>query len=186
MGIGGWFPHVDQSGQINVKASKWFSLEITRDEWPWGFERSSKPVLIISTLEAWAVLVALKVYYGETPQGNRSSIRIVPTTTDNRGNGAALNNLMTTQYPASAVLMELAAYSKKMGLKASAEWSPREANHEADALANGDLSQFSPELGIPVNQWTVLQQALVHEEEAEDAHQATKVSSFPVRNQETA
>ena len=124
------------------------------------FEKSSKPALIISTLEALAVVVALKVYYGETPRRNRSSIRIVPTTTDNRGNGAALNKLMTTKYPASAVLVELAAYSKKMGLKASVEWSPREANREADALANGELSQFTPELRIPVDarqlQWTVL------------------------------
>ena len=185
--IGGWYPHFDQSGQVNVKLSKWFSLEITRDEWPWVFEKSSKPALIISTLEALAVVVALKVYYGETPRRNRSSIRIVPTTTDNRGNGAALNKLMTTKYPASAVLMELAAYSKKMGLKASVEWSPREANREADALANGELSQFSPELRIPVDarqlQWTVLREALSHGKEAEDAYQAAKTVGFPVRNQ---
>ena len=122
---------------------RWFSLEITRDEWPWVFEKSSKPALIISTLEALAVLVASKVYNGEEPRTNRSSIRIVPTTTDNRGNGAALNKLMTTRYPASAVLMELAAYSKKVGSKASVEWSPREANREADALANGELVSLS-------------------------------------------
>ena len=55
-GIGGWYPHVDQSGQVNVKLSRWFSLDITRDEWPWVFEKSSKPALIISTLEALAEL----------------------------------------------------------------------------------------------------------------------------------
>ena len=170
-GIGGWFLHVDQSGQIDVKASKrWFSLEITRDEWPWVFEKSSKPALIISTLEALAVLVALKKYYGEEPTTNRSSIRIVPTMTDNRGNGAALNKLMTTRYPASAVLMELAAYSKKMGLRASVEWSLGETNREADALANGDLILFAPELRIPVSsqhlQWSVLTEALAYEKEA--------------------
>ena len=57
-GIGEWFLHVDQSVQIDVKASRWFSHEITRDEWPRVFEKSSKPALIISTLEALAVLVA--------------------------------------------------------------------------------------------------------------------------------
>ena len=81
------------------------------------FEKSSKPALVISTLEALAVLIALKLYYGEEPRTDRSSIRIVPTTTDNRGNGAALNKLMTTRYPASAVLMELAACSKKTGIE---------------------------------------------------------------------
>ena len=79
-----------------MRASRWFSHEITRDEWPWVFEKSSKLALIISTLEALAVLVALKVYYDEEPRTNRRSIRIVPTTTDNRGNGLALNKLMTT------------------------------------------------------------------------------------------
>ena len=96
-GIGGWFPHVDQSGKVNVAASRWFSHEITRDEWPWLFEKSSKPALVISTLEALAVLIALKVYFGEEPKADRSSIRIVPTTTDNRENGAALNKLTTTR-----------------------------------------------------------------------------------------
>ena len=126
------------------------------------FEKSSK-----TALKAFEVLVALRVYYGEEPRRNRSSIRSVPTTTDNRGNGAALNMLMTTRYPASAVLVELAASSKKMGLRASAEWSPREANREADALANGDLSLFTPELRIPVShrqlQWSVLTQARLRE-----------------------
>ena len=51
-GTGGWFPHVDQSGNVNVAASRWFSHEITRDEWPWVFEKSSKPALAISTLGA--------------------------------------------------------------------------------------------------------------------------------------
>ena len=83
--------------------------------------------------------------------------------------------------------MELAAYSKKIGLKASVEWSPREANREADALANGVLSQFTPELRIPIQpqqlQWPVLQQALAHGKEEEEAYQAAKVSGFPIRNQ---
>ena len=49
---------------------------------------------------------------------------------------------MTTRYLASAVLMELAACSKNMGLKASGEWSLRTANREADFLANGDTTRF--------------------------------------------
>ena len=185
-GIGGWFPHVDQSGKVKVAASRWFSHEITRDEWPWVFEKSSKPALVISTLEALAVLVALKVYYGEERRTVRSSIRIVPTTTI-EGTGAALNKLMTTRYPASAVLMEFAAYSKKMGLKASVEWSPQEANREADALANVDFSLFTPELWILVSsqrlQWTILHQALDHGRAAEEAHRAAKLVGLPERNQ---
>ena len=44
--------------------------------------------------------------------------------TDNRGNGAALNKLMTTRFPASAVLMELASHMKAMALKVQLEWTP--------------------------------------------------------------
>ena len=152
----------NETGKINVRMSRWFSLEVNEEKWPWIFEKRSEP-LIISPLEALAVVVALKVYYGDVPGSGRSRFRVVPTTTDNRGNGAALKKLMTTKYPASAVLMEIAACSRKMGLRASVEWSPREANGEADALANGDHSQFSPEL---------LTQALVHGQEAEEARRA--------------
>ena len=165
-GIGGWFPQVDDTGKIVVKASELFSLGIGHGI----FEKGSKPALIISTLEALAVVVALKVYCGEVPGVCRSRVRVAPATTDNRGNGAAVNKLMTTRYAASVVLMELAAYSKKMGLSASVEWSPREANREADALANEELSLFTLDLRIPVS----------HRQEA---HQAAKATGLPTRNQ---
>ena len=128
----------------------------------------------------------LKVYHEEYPGASRSRVRIVPTTTDNRGNRAALNKLMTTtRYPASAVLMELAANSKKMGLRASVEWSPRQANREADPLANRDLSQFTRELRIPLNhqqlQYSILTQTLASGREAEDVHRTAKAISLPTR-----
>ena len=68
---------------------------------------------------------------------SKERVRIAPTLTDNRGNGAALNKLMTTKFPASALLMELACYMKKMSIRAVVEWAPREGNKEADRLANG-------------------------------------------------
>ena len=59
----------------------------------------------------------------------------MPTITDNRGNGALLNKLMSTKFPASAVLMELASYMRRMSLRTVVEWAPREGNKEADKLA---------------------------------------------------
>ena len=66
--------------------------------------------------------------------------------------------------------MELAGYSKKMGLKASVEWSPREANREADARSaigssNGLCSHRPSRAG------------------QKEAHQAAKVTGLPTRNQ---
>ena len=101
---------------IEPKLSPWFSLEITHAEWPWVFAKSQKASLIISTLEALAVLVALKLRYGEEPGRSKERVRIAPTLTDNRGNGAALNKLMTTKFPASALLMEHTCHMKKMSI----------------------------------------------------------------------
>ena len=49
------------------------------------------------------MLVALKIQFGETPGEGRSRVKIAPTITDNRGNGSALNKLVTTKFPASAL-----------------------------------------------------------------------------------
>ena len=69
---------------------------------------------------------------------------VAPTWTDNRGNGSALNKLVSTKFLTSAVLMELATYIKKMGMKVLVEWTPRAGNRVADALADGDSSLFDP------------------------------------------
>ena len=68
----------------------------------------------------------------------------MPTWKDNRRNGAALNKPMTTRYPASAVLMELASHVKAKALKVQAEWTPRSGNQETDELAKGNSERFSP------------------------------------------
>ena len=54
-------------------------------------------------------------------RSRRSRVLVVPTWTDNRGNGAALNRLMT-RFPASAVLMELSSCMKRMAVKVQVEW----------------------------------------------------------------
>ena len=144
--------------------SSWFSLEITREDFPWVFEKGNRPSLIISTLEALALLVALKIKFAQEPDPNEMRVLVVPSITDNRGNGAVLNKLMSTRFPSSAVLMELASFMKHRGMRAIVEWAPRECNREADMLANGDTSLFDPERRIHVAAgtlvWNVLPEAL--------------------------
>ena len=86
-------------------SSHWFSMEIREKHWSWVFARGSKPARVISTLEALAVLIALMLYFWDDNRAHRGSIKVIPTVTDNRGNGAALNKLMTTKNPASAGVM---------------------------------------------------------------------------------
>ena len=58
--------------------------------------------------------------------------------------GSALNKLMSTKFPSSALLMELSVFLKKSKKKAPVEWAPRESNKEADALANGVTDVSTP------------------------------------------
>ena len=185
-GIGGWFPHRGQDGKIDVRRSRWFSLELNEEEWLWVYARGRKPALIMSTLELLAVSVALKLLFGETPRERHTRVQMVPTITDNRGNGALLNKLMSTKFPASAVLMELASYMRRMSLRTVVEWVPREGNKEADRLANGNAEDFDPSLRIDVStstlSWDILPEALEAGEAAErQSQEARERGTLPDR-----
>ena len=92
-GLGGWFPTRGSDGQVSVWESPWFSVEITKEDAPWVFEKDDRPSRIISTLEALAVVIPLKLRFGQECDGSLTKVSVVPTVTDNRGNGAALNKL---------------------------------------------------------------------------------------------
>ena len=49
------------------------------------------------------MLVALKLKFGQEPDPDDMRVLIVPSITDNRGIGAALNKLMSTGFPSSAL-----------------------------------------------------------------------------------
>ena len=116
-GIGGWFLARDSDGNLSPWHSQWFSFEVTREDFPWIFEKGQRPSLVISTLEALAILIALKLKFGEEPDVDDASVLIVPSATDNRGNGAVLNKLMSTRFPSSA-LMDMVSAMKARGLRA--------------------------------------------------------------------
>ena len=75
-----------------------------------NFSRGDESSRVIATLESLAVLLALKALYTTGTEASRRKIRLQPTWTDNRGSGAALNKLVSTQYPINAVLTELAVH----------------------------------------------------------------------------
>ena len=127
------------------------------------------------------------LHHGNEEQGQRSSIKIVPTVTDNRGSGSCLNKLMSMRYPASAIIMEMASFMKKKGIRAKVEWTPREGNREADSLANGNYVGFSAKQRMHLRpgqiQWIVLPQALEYGRQAEDIFSSAKKSGqHPQRN----
>ena len=81
-------PHSGEQGRADPKQSFWFSLVVTPEDFPWIFVRGKKPSQIISTLEALAVLLSLRLFARRQPEGQRSRVTILPTWTDNRGNGS--------------------------------------------------------------------------------------------------
>ena len=129
------------------------------------------------------MLVALEQQFGETTREGRATVTIAPTITNNRENGAALNKLMTTKFPASALLMELLCCMKQMRSRTVVEWTPRVGNSEADKLANGVFDGFSPTMRIPVNasslEWEILPQALIAGRTAEERFRGGKLSGLP-------
>ena len=102
-GIGGWFPARNEKGELVPWCSDWFSLEITKEDFPWIFEKRDRPSLVISTLEALAMLVALKLRFRDSPDLDDTKVLVVPSVTDNRGNGAALNKPLSIRFPSSAL-----------------------------------------------------------------------------------
>ena len=144
VGISGWLPSIRSDGSIDIWSSYWFSLELKRDAWSCIYEKSEKPSLIISTLEALAVLSSLLLFFDSPSGSERKRVQVAPTWTDNRANGSALNKFLTPKFPASAVLIEMAVQLKKRSLQASVQWTPKTANRE-DSLANGNTQNFNPD-----------------------------------------
>ena len=163
-GIGGWLPSVRQDGTLDLWTSRWFSLELKRESWPWVYEISDKPSLLLSTLEALAVLFSLILFFDDIQPEFRTKVQVAPTWTGNRGNGSALNKLMTSRV--STVEAEVFRHHA--------------ANREADRLANGITQDFNPAFVCVIDlvtvPWILLPRALDEGGQAEQAYQDFRAS----------
>ena len=63
-----------------------------------GSRGCSARVTKLSLVISMVVLFALKVFWSETLPQNNSKVQIMPTWTDHRGNGSALDKPVTTRY----------------------------------------------------------------------------------------
>ena len=151
--IGGW---LSQGGLLPAQAP-WFSVRVTRHAFPWIWCRG-EPGRNIAALELLGTLLCVVLFAGKF---TGSDIAITGLT-DNKGNSQALLKMMTTKFPLSAVLMELAAWIPDIsgGRGLSLMWVPRLQNVEADALSNEHFSDFDPSNRIHVDltsiKWRVL------------------------------
>lgn len=63
-------------------------MRITEEEWPRVFEIGRELVLVMATMEVFAVSLALKTFHGYGPSSSRVRVRVAPIWTTNRGNGS--------------------------------------------------------------------------------------------------
>ncbi len=61
-----------------------------------------------------------------------------------------MSKIMTTKWPLSAILVELAWQLQKRGWLLRLEWRPRQLNQAADRLSNGDTTGFDPAKRVEV------------------------------------
>ncbi len=180
IGIGGWEPFVDNSGQIDKGKSRWFSFVLTRENAEWAYSRKGQPSRTTAALEAFGVLAALVALFADAPTDEDAQL-LLPVVTDNQGNESSLTKLASNRFPLSAVVMEIAAQLEARRARLQMTWAPRENNCEADQLSNGVTEGFDPALRVAINpgeiRWLVLDKLMSHALEFEQARTRERLKS---------
>ena len=139
----------------------WFSLQVDRSRA--GHSTKSSPNKVIAALELLATLIAVKLWIpdSEDRQASRVALRGF---TDNQSNEALVKKAMTTKYPSSLVLLELAEELAAKKCDLSLTWIRRDLNQLADDLTNEKFDSFDPEFRVPLKgedmRWRVLDKLL--------------------------
>ena len=115
-------PATGQDGRLDPGHSYWFSEEITPEAFP--FRREGKAARGIATLEAFAMPLAVRAFFPNAQGNQRTKLAVIPSNTDNLGNGSLLNKLMSSKYPLSALLMEFGEQLRHSGVRPDARWAP--------------------------------------------------------------
>ena len=123
----------------------------------------SSPNKVIAALELLATLIAVKLWVRDSDE--RQSSRVATRGfTDNQSNEALVKKAMTTKYPSSLILLELAEELAAKKCDLNLIWIRRDWNQLADDLTNEKFDSFDPEFRVPVKgdeiEWRVLDKLL--------------------------
>lgn len=135
--IGGYQAHDVCGKEIPHGDAKCLFLKLVRKSaaWPSTKENHSERLLRWS---CWALASMMLLLDGDGLPELRSYGSIaVRTSTDNEGNKYAIANMLTTIWPLSAFLAELAVQMERDLIILEVNWIPREVNAGADAITNG-------------------------------------------------
>ena len=107
--------------------------------------------------------VRLWVLEGNAKKTSRVAIRGY---TDNQSNEALLRKAMTTKFPSTLVLMELAEELSAKNCELQLQWIRRDLNQLADDLTNENFASFDPNFRVDLKgealEWRVLGRLLAH------------------------
>lgn len=159
----------------DLKQCPWFSVPVDTSLAPWLFSKGNNPKRVIAALELLATIIAVKLWGGRTSEG---MVVRVKAFTDNKGNSFAVAKGMSTKYPLTIMVMELAEELRMRNLRMDLEWVKRDSNTVADDLSNGKIEDFDPALREEVSaeglEWRVLSGLQKRSEELYEAVKTLK------------
>ena len=158
--IGGW----ESWGSSHASGARWFSMELSRKSAPWAVAKG-EPFRTIAALELTAVLVmAVKLFCLDGEWKGRRAVLKLTAFTDNVSNTYVLKKFLSSKFPLSVILSELATQLKEAGLELDLGWIPRDQNIPADSLTNCIFDGFSESKRIKVKfedlKWIVLDELM--------------------------
>ena len=142
--IGGYLGTSDESMEC-----PWFSCEVTEGMAPWLKCRKGSPKRVIAGLELLATIIAVKLW---APAYRGRMVAKIPARTDNLSNEFAVKKFMTSKYPGTVLLMELAEELRAQDMGLGLKWVRRDGNQWADDLTNEVFDKFDAARRIPVEQ----------------------------------
>ena len=160
-GVGGWY---STNQNPNKEEVRWFYLDITKDLFPWVYEKCN-PQLRIAALELFGTILLSRAIARDELE-NAEVARARPVTmhlnTDNKGNAYSLQKDYARKWPSSAMLMEHTLWCYLAKIFPEVVHVKRENNQWADALADGKTEGFSPakKILIPEERWLVWEELL--------------------------
>ena len=141
--IGGYLATSD-----DPKKCRWFSQEVKEELAPWLRCKKGSPKRVIAALELLATIIAVKIW---APDYKGRMVAKIPAMTDNLSNEFAVKKFMTSKYPGTVLLMELAEELRAQDLGLGLKWVRRDGNQLADDLTNENFEKFDPALRVVVS-----------------------------------
>ena len=108
-----------------------------------------------SALELLATLIGVRLWVPER-QAKQTTRVAIKGHTDNQSNESLLKKFMTSKFPSTLILMELAEELTAKRCELKLHWLRRDENQLADDLTNEKFDSFGVPLKGPEIQWRIL------------------------------